>query len=219
MGKVGKVLLESDQDHLVAYMRTCLLRVPQAPRTRGEEAQINALFRALLVLSGGSAHAHDDAPNEAFTATANADLVASVLDVTRTGDFGDIDRTGLSKTLSRSPAFDGTTLSGDRARAWTTQIMVQLSIGFRPGHLVRVLPKVMSSVLTQLVQDLPSPILSEFGVGQVTKFETYLSCSPIVRSGRLGLTEAQCACSQHGSSPGPTTEQRPVASDVGAHGN
>jgi hypothetical protein len=129
--------LESDQDELLESLQ-CSLRIPVPPeRTKRDETQITLLVRALLELSGGRVEVQQHGFIEEYTASENADLYASVFNVTRSRQFGDFDPKEMCKMLSKSVAFSGMAISIQYVEEWTVKMMDSLRVGFRKGYLVR----------------------------------------------------------------------------------
>ena len=128
--------LGSDQDELLESLQ-CSLRIPVPPkRTKCDETQITLLVRALLELSGGRVEVQQHRFMEEYTASENADLCASVFNVTRSRQFGDVDPKEICKMLSKSVAFSEMTISIQYVEEWTAKMMDSLRVGFRKGYLV-----------------------------------------------------------------------------------
>ena len=66
---------------------------------------MTSLIWALLELSGGRVDLRQHGFAEEYTASNNADLYASVLDITRKKHFGDFDLEKMLNALSKSPLF------------------------------------------------------------------------------------------------------------------
>jgi hypothetical protein len=129
--------LESDQDELLESLQISL-QIPVPPtRTRRDEAQITSLVRALLKLSGGRADLQQHRFDEEYTASENADLCASVFDITRSRQFEDFDSKEMCKTLLKSVVFSGMSISIQYLEEWTIEMMDSLCIDFRKEYLVR----------------------------------------------------------------------------------
>lgn len=128
---------ESDHEDLVLALQFALPIRQPAERTKQDEAQITSLVRALLELSGGRVDCHQHGFAEEYTSSENADLYASVLGITRTNEFGNVDREQMRKTLSKSQVFSGMTITVHDLEEWTMKTIDALPIGFQKGHLVR----------------------------------------------------------------------------------
>jgi hypothetical protein len=129
--------LESDQDELLASLQFSL-PIPIPPkRTKRDEAQTTSLIRALVELSGGRVDLRQHGFAEEYTASENADLYASVFNITRTKQFGDFDLEKMCNTLSKSPVFSGMAISVQDLGERTMKMMDYLRIGFQKGYLVR----------------------------------------------------------------------------------
>jgi hypothetical protein len=128
--------LESTQDELVKSLQRSL-PIPVPPeRVERDEAQITSPVRALLELSGGRVDIRQHGFAE-YTASANADLYASVLGITKAKQFGDFDSGEMRKTLSKSSVFSRMTISARDLERWTMMMIHSLRVGFRKGYLVR----------------------------------------------------------------------------------
>ena len=124
------------------------LPIPVSPkRTKLDEAQLTSLVRALLELSGGRVDLRQHKYAEEYTASENADLFASLFNITRTRRFGDFDPEEMCKTLSKSPVFFEMAISVQDLEERTTKMMDSLSVGFRKGYLVRYPEGQMSLML------------------------------------------------------------------------
>lgn len=140
--------LESDQDMLLESLQISLL-IPVPPRrTKRDEAQLTSLVRALLELSGGRVDRRQHGFAEEYTASENANLYASIFDITRTNQFGDFDLEEMCNTLSKSPVFSRMTTSVQDLEEWTMKMTDLLFLGFREGHLVRYPKGRTVSILT-----------------------------------------------------------------------
>ncbi len=79
-------------------------------------------------------------------ASENADLYASLLGITRTRQFGDLNSEEVYNELLKSPVFSGMEIGLQDMEEWTTKMMGSLRVGFRTGYLVRY-PKGRNSSL------------------------------------------------------------------------
>ena len=133
----AQTYLESNQDELLESLRFSL-RIPVIlRRTKHDETQIICLVRALLELSGGRVDLRQHGLAEEYTTSQNVDLFASILDVTRTNQFGESDSEGMCNLISKSPVFSGVALSVQDLESWITKMSDSLCISFREGYLVR----------------------------------------------------------------------------------
>ena len=128
--------LESTQDELLDTLQLSLSISVPAKRTR-REAQTTSLLRALLELSGGRVDCRQHGFAEEYMASENADLYASLLGITRTRQFGDLNSEKVYNELLKSPVFSGMEIGLQDMKEWTTKMMSSLSVGFRTGYLVR----------------------------------------------------------------------------------
>jgi hypothetical protein len=133
------VYLESSPDDLLENLQHSLSTLLPAQRTRRDEAQITSLARALLEFSGGRVDCQQHGFAEEYTTSENTDLYASLLEITRTNQFGDFDSEKMRNTLSKSPVFAGMTIYASDPEEWTAKMIDRLPIGFQEGHLVRYL--------------------------------------------------------------------------------
>ena len=106
-------------------------------RTKRDESQITFLVRALLELSGGRVDFRQHGFAEEYTTSQNADLCASVLEITRTNQFGDFDSEEMCKSVSKSPVFSEVAISIQDLESWTMSMRDFLGVGFPDGYLVR----------------------------------------------------------------------------------
>ena len=128
--------LDSSQDELLENLQLSLA-IPVPPkRMERDETQITSLVQALLELSGGRVDLRQHRFAEEYTANENADLYASIFDITRTKQFGDFDSEEMCNTLSKSPVFSEMATSVQDVKEWTTKMMRSLRVGFREGYLV-----------------------------------------------------------------------------------
>ena len=74
---------------------------------------------------------------EEYTTSENADLYASVFNVTRSRQFGDCDPKEICKMLSKSVAFSEMAINIQYVEEWTAKMIASLRIGFRKGYLVQ----------------------------------------------------------------------------------
>ncbi len=74
---------------------------------------------------------------EEYTAGENADLYASLLGITKTREFEDLNLEKVYNELSKSSVFSGMELGLQDLEEWTTKTMSSLHVGFRTGYLVR----------------------------------------------------------------------------------
>lgn len=129
--------LESGQDELLESLQFTLL-IPVPPqRTKLDKAQLTSLVRALLELSEGRVDLRQHKYAEEYTASGNADLYASLFNITRTRRFGDFDLEEMCNTLSKSPVFSEMATSVQDLEERTTKMTDYLRVGFRKGYLVR----------------------------------------------------------------------------------
>lgn len=134
---VAQTYLESDQDELLKILQFSI-RIPAIPkRTKSDESQITFLVRALLELSGGRVDCRQHGFAEEYTASQNADLFASVFEVTRKNRFGYFDSEEMCKLVSKSPVFSEVAISQQDLESWTTSMRDFLRIGFSDRYLVR----------------------------------------------------------------------------------
>lgn len=128
--------LLNNQDELLESLQ-CSLRIPEPPtRTKRDETQITSLVRALLELSGGSVEAQQHRFIEEYTASENADLYASIFNITRSRQFGNFDPKEMCKTFSKSVAFSGMAIGIRYVEEWTAKMMDPLRAGFgKVSHL------------------------------------------------------------------------------------
>lgn len=137
--------LESTQDELLDTLQLSLSISIPAKRTR-REAQTTSLLRALLELSGGRVDCRQHGFAEEYTAGENADLYASLLGITKTREFEDLNSEEVYNELLKSPVFSGMEIGLQDLEEWTTKMMGSLRVGFRTGYLVRY-PKGRNSSL------------------------------------------------------------------------
>ena len=120
--KDAQTYLESDQDELLKSLQFSI-RIPVIPqRTKRDESQITFLVRALLELSGGRVDFRQHGFAEEYTTSQNADLCASVFEITRTSQFGDFDSEEMCKTASKCPMFSEVAISMQSLESWTTSM-------------------------------------------------------------------------------------------------
>ena len=136
---------ESTQYELLDTFQRNLPISISAERTR-REAQKTSLLRALLELSGGRVDCRQHGFAEEYTASENADIFASLLGITKTRQFGDLNLEELYDELLKSPVFSEMEMGLQDLEEWTTKMMSSLRVGFRTGYLVRY-PKARSSSL------------------------------------------------------------------------
>lgn len=133
------IYLESSPDDLLENLEHSLSTFLPAQRTRGDEAQITSLTRALLEFSGGRVDCQQHGFAEEYTINENTDLYASLLEIMPTNRFGDFDLEKMRNALLNSPVFAGMTICASDLKQWTAKMITRLPIGFREGHLVRYL--------------------------------------------------------------------------------
>ncbi len=139
--------LESDQDELLESLQFAL-PIPVSPKkTKLDEAQLTSLVRALLELSRGRVDFRQHKYSEEYTASENANLYASLFNITRTRRFGDFDSEEMCKTLSKSPVFSEIAISVQDLEERITKMIDSLRVGFRKRYLVRYPEGQMSSML------------------------------------------------------------------------
>lgn len=110
-GKSFSVCLESDQDELHESLQFALPTPVSPKKTKLDEAQFTSIVRALLELSGGRVDLRQHKYAEEYTASENANLYASLFNITRTRRFGDFEPEEMCKTLSKSPVFSEMAIS------------------------------------------------------------------------------------------------------------
>jgi len=139
--------LTSNEDDLLEGLQHSL-PIPVPPeRTRGEEAQITSLIRALLKFSGGRVDVQQHGFAQEYTIRDNADLYASVLGITREKMFGDSNSEQIDKELLRSSVFLETTISAQGLEDSTMKMMDFLPVGFPKDYLVRYPEERIDSIL------------------------------------------------------------------------
>ena len=109
----------------------------QTERTCLDETQRTAIVRCLLELSGGRVDFCQHRFAEDSTINDNADICASLFNITRSNQFGDFDAQEICNTLSKSPIFTGTIIRTKDLREWAAKMMDSLFLGFPEGYLVR----------------------------------------------------------------------------------
>ena len=135
--KDAQTYLESDQDELLKSLQSSI-RIPVIPkRTKRDESQITFLVRALLELSGGRVDFRQHGFAEEYTASQNADLCASIFEITRKNQFGDFDSEEMCKSVSKSPVFSKVAISLQNLESRTTRMRDFLCVGFPDRYLVR----------------------------------------------------------------------------------
>ena len=89
----AQTCLESDQEVLLESLQFSLPIPTGVPpkRTKLDDTQITSIVRGLLEGSGGRVDAFQHRFAEEYTARENADLCASLFDITRTNPFGKFD--------------------------------------------------------------------------------------------------------------------------------
>ena len=135
--KDAQTYLESNQNELLESLRFSL-RIPIiSKRTKRDETQITCLVQALLKLSGGKSNLRQHEFAEEYKASQNADLFASVLDITRTNQFGEFDSKEICNLILKSPVFFGVAINVQDLDCWINDMRDFLCVGFREGYLVR----------------------------------------------------------------------------------
>ena len=84
---------------------------------------------------------------EEYIASENANLYASLFNITTTKRFEDFVPEKMCKTLSKSLVFSEIAISVQDLEKWTTKMMHSLCVGFRKGYLVRYPEGQMSLML------------------------------------------------------------------------
>ena len=102
----------------------------QPRRTKSDKVQLNSLVRALLELSGGRVDLQQHGFAQEYTFRDNAELYASVLDITGKATCENYDPEKIYQALSESPVFSDTTTSTQDLEDRLTKIMNFLPIGF-----------------------------------------------------------------------------------------
>lgn len=130
--------LKSNQEELLESLQLSLpIQVEEPPeRMKLDETQITSFIRGLVEVSDGRVDVLQHNFGEEYTASENADLCASLLDITRTNQFGDFDREAMCTTLLKSPVFSEMEISVQDLKGWTTKMMNCLCLGFEKGYLV-----------------------------------------------------------------------------------
>lgn len=144
----AQTFLQSDESELLGSLQDALRATVQAKRTERDEAQITALFGALLEFPSVGVNLRQYELAEDYTASQNADLCASVFGITRTKEFGDFNSEEMCSTLSESLVFSGETISVQYLEEWTLKTMKSLRVGFPKGYLVRYPDRRTYSLLT-----------------------------------------------------------------------
>jgi hypothetical protein len=119
------------------------LRIPVPPaRPKDDETETTSLVRALLALSGGKADLRHNMFFAESTITRNAELFASLLNVTMTKEFGNVDVQEMIKMVSKSPVFSGTMVDEQGLHDRILNMKRSLHLGFDKDYLVRHLNNV-----------------------------------------------------------------------------
>ena len=134
---VVQKLLQSSQEELLESFQFSLYMPPGVPprNTKLDETQKTSLGRGLVELSGGRVYALQHRFAEKYTASENADLCASLLGITRTVGFGDIESKKIHNTLSM--VLSKCTINVQEVEERTMKMMDHLRIGFPDDYLVR----------------------------------------------------------------------------------
>ena len=132
----AQTCLDSDGEDLVEGLLVALHILVPPKRTKLNETQITSIVRALLELSGGRVDARQHRFDGEYTASENADLCASLFDIPRTNQSGDVNSKEMCNTLSKSPMFFEVTTSAQDLEGWIIKTMDSLYLGFQEGYLV-----------------------------------------------------------------------------------
>ncbi|KAL9591659.1 MAG: hypothetical protein Q9179_007502, partial [Wetmoreana sp. 5 TL-2023] len=148
-----QIHLKSDREGLIARL-VHSLRIPSPPkRPKDDEVQTTSLVRALLEMSSGRVDRQQHEFSEESTTDKNAELFASVFEITASKEFGNADVQEMIALISKSPLFSQSRISIQDLDDRTMQIRHSLLLGFEEEHLV----------------------LARFSFGQVEDFRCYLS--------------------------------------------
>lgn len=116
--------------HLKKSLQDCELSLPFEA-----EVQLATLIRVLFEFSGGEVNNLHRCIPSAYTANANADLLARFLGITDINPVTDLDWTELHSTIMQSRLFTGSRLSQDNLEEWVWQMIAYLNVDFQKGYL------------------------------------------------------------------------------------
>lgn len=117
------------------FSSLCIQVPPRRPKR--DEIETTSLFRALLELSGGKTDLRQHVFLPESTVHRNAELIASLLGVTTTKEFGSIEMQDTIEMISHSPVFSKTTINVQELCKRVVNTKRSLRLGFEEGHLVR----------------------------------------------------------------------------------
>jgi len=129
--------LTSNEDDLLEGLQHSLSISVLSERMRGEEAQITSLIQALLKFSDNRVNVQQHEFAQEYTICDNADLYASVLDITREKMFKDSNSEQIDKKLLRSSVFLKMTISAQGLEDSIMKMMNFLPVGFLKDYLIR----------------------------------------------------------------------------------
>ena len=126
-------VLESNRDNLLDRLVSGLSI--SAPWTKSYDSQVTSLGRALLDYSGGKLNLRQHRLGIGYTCSHNADLYATMLDMTRTRRR-EFDAAEMYRTFSQSHVFSASPVGGKDLRGRAEEMTSALGLAFREGHLV-----------------------------------------------------------------------------------
>lgn len=145
-----QIYLESDREGLITRL-VHALRIQLPPRRpKDEEVQTTSLIRAFLEMSGGRVDREQHEFFDESTTDTNAELFTSVLEITRTKEFGNPDMQEMIALITRSPLFSKSMTNVQDLDDRTMEIGHSLLLGYEEGHLVEYPTIVNRPMLTRL---------------------------------------------------------------------
>ncbi|KAL9078307.1 MAG: hypothetical protein Q9157_002770 [Trypethelium eluteriae] len=146
--------LKCDVEEILEKLRSSL-KIDWPSRPKRDEKQITCLFRTLLENSGGRLYPRQHGYFEAYTASRNSDLVASVLKIIKTNEFGKLISESMCTSLSESPVFSGQAVELEHLHQWIAEMKESFPISYPEGYLVRHIQDSNGPILTWSESPIP----------------------------------------------------------------
>jgi hypothetical protein len=131
----GDILQLLQKTHTDLSWAASQIEVP-VENTRRDEAQIVALLRALLEVSGGRVDCRQHEFDQEYGPSDNASLFCSIIGITLKSPFVSLDPNQLHIALSKSKVFTEDNSVPDMEER-SRKMMLNLHVGFPEGYLVQ----------------------------------------------------------------------------------
>jgi hypothetical protein len=125
--------LEKDQDGVLQAFRKDLADLLKATDCHNREAELHIIgfIRRLLILAGGLEDPHQLKFDQEYTAIDTLNLLGSLIGVTRSNRFGNVDLKAILSALSKSKAITNEYINTLDIAELISQLMTLLPIGFQ----------------------------------------------------------------------------------------